>query len=671
MRIKTRCCRRVTWLYLLSLTLSIAPFFLTSEAAAQIAEGWQKDIDLLIAKIERYHPMPWAKIQKLEFLDKANTLKKNLVNWEKERIFVETMKLVALLQDGHTYLRFTNQERFNQWFPVRIERFADGIFLVATDSLYAEFLGGKIRKIGKVDAEEAFQRIAEIVPKDSEHGIDRCATDYLANALILKHLDVIDDQDRLELIILTANGTEKRVGFASAKWQMWFHWSWNKTSVPTNLKTLSIFDDRMDKLPLYLKNMIPSRIPYLFTYLPEDRMLYFQYNAVNNWRRDPFADFTQRMFKTFDDNVSNIDKFVIDLRFNEGGNGYLLPPLVKEFVIREKSFEKCKLYIITGNHTFSAAPNLIGQMLQSTNVVTVGDIAAGPLNWCSDVVDFLLPNSKVVVDISTMYWQRGHATDNRGYYPPDCYLPMTFKDYVACADPVLDAIKNGTVLSLKQIILDKGVDAFLAEIDRRKNLYGNVEKWFPYTSFNLVLTTYFDLKANGKVDDALKLAKWNTELHPNDFRAWYGLAEIANETENIKEAMEAYKKMLAIEPDISEAIGNYNLLTLMNVCENKNSSELANVVENMKKKDPLSVTERMLNDLGYRFIGGNKIREAIRIFELNVKLYPTSANVYDSLGEAYLKADEKELARKNYERALSLDPNSTSAKQALKELSKK
>jgi len=121
--------------------LSVAAVFLPSEAAAQTAEGWRKDIDLLTAKIDGYHPMPWAKITKEEFLDKANTLKENLVKWEKESILLEIMKLVASLQDGHTSVLFTNQGQFNLWFPVRIERFPNGIFLVATDSLHAEFLG--------------------------------------------------------------------------------------------------------------------------------------------------------------------------------------------------------------------------------------------------------------------------------------------------------------------------------------------------------------------------------------------------------------------------------------------------------------------------------------------------------------------------------------------------
>ena len=55
-------------------------------------------------------------------------------------------------------------------------------------------------------------------------------------------------------------------------------------------------------------------------------MLYFQYNAVDDWNKDPFEDFKSRLFKTFDENIKSIDKFVIDLRFNEGGNGYLINP---------------------------------------------------------------------------------------------------------------------------------------------------------------------------------------------------------------------------------------------------------------------------------------------------------------------------------------------------------
>ena len=55
-------------------------------------------------------------------------------------------------------------------------------------------------------------------------------------------------------------------------------------------------------------------------------MLYFQFNRMNDWKDEPFTDFTKRLFRAYDEHIEGIDKFIIDLRFNDGGNGYLLPP---------------------------------------------------------------------------------------------------------------------------------------------------------------------------------------------------------------------------------------------------------------------------------------------------------------------------------------------------------
>ncbi|MGI9102527.1 MAG: tetratricopeptide repeat protein [Terriglobales bacterium] len=59
---------------------------------------------------------------------------------------------------------------------------------------------------------------------------------------------------------------------------------------------------------------------------------------------------------------------------------------------------------------------------------------------------------------------------------------------------------------------------------------------------------------------------------------------------------------------------------------------------------------------------------AIKVFRLNVEAHPASSNVYDSLGEAYMNHGDTELALKNYEKSLELDPNSTRAAEAIKKL---
>ena len=80
--------------------------------------------------------------------------------------------------------------------------------------------------------------------------------------------------------------------------------------------------------------------------------------------------------------------------------------------------------------------------------------------------------------------------------------------------------------------------------------------------------------------------------------------------------------------------------------------------------------EPELNQLGYRLLRTGKAKEAIEIFKLNVEAYPQGFNTYDSLGEAYMSVNERELAIQNYKKSLELNPNNTNAVEVLKRLDK-
>jgi predicted alpha/beta superfamily hydrolase len=76
----------------------------------------------------------------------------------------------------------------------------------------------------------------------------------------------------------------------------------------------------------------------------------------------------------------------------------------------------------------------------------------------------------------------------------------------------------------------------------------------------------------------------------------------------------------------------------------------------------VQVPEALMNQVGYQLLFQNNVEEAVAAFKLNVERYPGSANVYDSLGEAYERSGRPELARPNYEKAYTLaqqtnDPN--------------
>ena len=92
--------------------------------------------------------------------------------------------------------------------------------------------------------------------------------------------------------------------------------------------------------------------------------------------------------------------------------------------------------------------------------------------------------------------------------------------------------------------------------------------------------------------------------------------------------------------------------------------------EELKALHPGSniIQESFLNNFGYTLLRKNRTEEAIKIFTLNVELFPESFNVYDSLGEAYLKAGNNESAINNYLRSLKLNPENESGIRALKKL---
>lgn len=79
--------------------------------------------------------------------------------------------------------------------------------------------------------------------------------------------------------------------------------------------------------------------------------------------------------------------------------------------------------------------------------------------------------------------------------------------------------------------------------------------------------------------------------------------------------------------------------------------------------------EAELNSLGYHYLGQRRnLAGAVAVFEETVRLHPQSWNAYDSLGEAYAAAGNRERALASYERSLALNPENTNARTVLARL---
>jgi tetratricopeptide (TPR) repeat protein len=76
----------------------------------------------------------------------------------------------------------------------------------------------------------------------------------------------------------------------------------------------------------------------------------------------------------------------------------------------------------------------------------------------------------------------------------------------------------------------------------------------------------------------------------------------------------------------------------------------------VRQKDPNAklFDEGLVNMIGYEHLQDGDNKGAIAIFKLNANAFPKSANVYDSLSDAYLADGQKDLARENAKKALEL-----------------
>lgn len=91
--------------------------------------------------------------------------------------------------------------------------------------------------------------------------------------------------------------------------------------------------------------------------------------------------------------------------------------------------------------------------------------------------------------------------------------------------------------------------------------------------------------------------------------------------------------------------------------------------DSLAKGSDYDLSEPELNTLGYQLLYGDKrVGDAIVMFKLNADSHPGSSNAFDSLGEAYQKEGEKNLAVKSYQNAVRLDPANGHAAAMLKQL---
>jgi len=256
-----------------------------------------------------------------------------------------------------------------------------------------------------------------------------------------------------------------------------------------------------------------------------------------------------------------MERFVLDVRLNGGGNNYLNRPIIHGFIRSDKVNQPGRLFTIIGRQTFSAAMNLVNAMKLNTHTLFVGEPTGARPNMYGDHAPVILPNSRISVRLSTLWWQDIDPRDMREYQAPDLAADLTLADYRAGRDPALEvirkynpsesflgvvrsAIANGDWAGAKNAVLAQRVNPLYRYIndERQLNLLG------------------YELLGKRSFAEAIEVFKLNVENHPDSWNVYDSLAEayaarrdVAKD--DLRRAEQNYQRSLELNPQNSRARG--------------------------------------------------------------------------------------------------------------------
>jgi hypothetical protein len=167
-------------------------------------------------------------------------------------------------------------------------------------------------------------------------------------------------------------------------------------------------------------------------------LLYVQLNQITNKSDETLVQFALRLKSEIANRKPK--KLVLDLRLNRGGDGTLIPPVVRAIIQSEGIDRKGHFFAVIGPATFSAAQMLVDALEKYTNVTFIGEPSGSKGNAYGDSRKIALPNSGLTVRASVYYWQEWHPQDRREATIPEIPAVLTFDAYRANLDPALQII---------------------------------------------------------------------------------------------------------------------------------------------------------------------------------------------------------------------------------------
>ena len=526
-------------------------------SALPSVDDWRQDIDQIVADIRLLHPDPFTEVGRHAFQRQVEALKTALPAMTDEQRMTAAMRLVAALGDGHTMLE-PNNERYALWYPIRIYDFAEGTFVTSAHQSVAELAGAQVVEIGGRPAAQALNDARAIVASDNTWASSE-RTWAALSASLMKGLGYAATDGSLRIKVKLTNGTTvDRVlqphranlprfqgNDATFEWQfrpetfgLPFGADDEWVTAYKGLKANAFLETDPARPPFFA-----DRKAYSARSIPSASAYYVRTNYITD---TDFVPFFQRVLSEIDSLKPK--HFIIDWRFNFGGDGSKMQYLVREFVKRADNAPWKNLYILTGPKTFSAAIMGIDALLENVTATVVGEPSAAGLNHYGDPTYRFYPRTGSKLSVSTLRHQLASSDDLADFVRVDVPAPLTFADYAAGRDPAVDPILRGhDMRSVRLSALADGGAGALKVYDDRRARYR--QPWAtPPREYDLRQSCDL-LRERGRHQDAVDTCRLTADIHPHVWNVWYNLGIAYRAAGNLPERLAAYRCVVAIAPN--------------------------------------------------------------------------------------------------------------------------
>ena len=503
---------------------------------------WQADLRFLQQTVHKDYSFLFRKITKDEFDASVEKLYKEIPSLTETEILAGFARIVSSFKYGHTNIGWRESPVKYHVAPVNFYWFSDGIFVEGADTKYSSIVGAKLVKVEGVPVKEALAGIKPLVPVENEQYFKGYGLDFLTIPEAL-HAQKVSKQLKTK-ITYTFEKEGKTFDQAVEALEA-FRLPRQYGFVKPNENWISVRDQ--SSTPNYLKEL--DKI-YYYEYFPGSKTVYVRQSQVQDERSETIAQFYKKVFDFIDKN--EVERLVIDVRLNGGGNNYKNKPIVTGIIESRKINQAGKLFVIIGRRTFSACQNLVNELHNYTNAVFVGEPTAENMNFYGDTRRVDLPKTKLPVFLSFAWWQDKPQWENDDWLAPQVAVDMSFDDYKNNRDPSLEACLS---FSDKDLVLDpmrRLRDLFnagkLDEVESEAKRMATDPK-YRYVNFEQKINQAgYDLMNSKQVESALYVFELNTRLYPKSANVWDSFAEANWKANKTEKAIEYYNKAIELDP---------------------------------------------------------------------------------------------------------------------------